>query len=100
MIGREGWEEFAAANGLTWEKGPPNPRDQYGSTYETFLWDGDPDRLLKHLTCGGRLRPKHIVIRMFPHYAELPEDKRRSNLMRIRFSSYLINPAAAVARPE
>jgi|HubBroStandDraft_3_1064219.scaffolds.fasta_scaffold181527_1 hypothetical protein len=85
MNGREGWAKFAEENGLTWEEGPPKPRDQHGNEYLTVIWDKEDfgEQVLRILR-----KDKHVIVRVFPHDAEF----NKGHLVRMRFTSYPSKP--------
>jgi hypothetical protein len=87
MIGREWWTKFADENGLTWEEGPPKPRDQHGNEYLTLIWDKvDFEKQVLRILNGNK--HKHVIVRVFPHDAEF--DKGR--FVRMRFTCYPSKP--------
>lgn len=87
MIGQKGWKNFAKENGITWEVGPPNPRDQYGTEYYTLIaGDAEFASNLKKLLGNN----KHIVVRMFPHCAD---PRGKVGATRMRLSVYAEKPA-------
>ena len=82
MNGREAWERFAEENNIEWEVGPSGPRDSHGTEYDTYVWDGTDEHLLKFL---HKIHAKYIVIRMFPQ--DEPDGGSR-----MRFSDYPKKP--------
>jgi hypothetical protein len=83
MNGREEWAAFAAKNGIEWVEGPPKRCDQHGEEYDTYIWDGTEERLLKYLGAD-----KYVTVRMFPHRVS-----PLGSFVRMRFCSYSEKPA-------
>lgn len=59
---RDWWEKWTAENGITWEIGPPKPRDQHGREYVTLYWTPGDLQPLRHFLRTD----KHVIIRVLP----------------------------------
>lgn len=84
--GKQWWTDFAKKHGIEWEEGPPRPRDQHGTEYDTWRLRGwyEEARLARILQ-----GVKYVVIRMYPHRVT----HGRDSLIRMRFSIYANKPA-------
>lgn len=85
MIGQEWFAKFAKENGISYETGLPQRLDKWGNEYTTLV-SGANDFSVKLLRLLGG--DKYVIIRMYPHY----NDGGLHDLIRIRFSSYPVNP--------
>jgi hypothetical protein len=79
MNGCEEWAAFAAKNSIEWVEGPPQRLDPHGQEYDTYIWDGTEERLLKFLG-----QDNYVTVRMYP--------QSNGGLSRMRFCSYSGKP--------